>query len=141
VNRVFVDSNIPMYAAGAAHPLVEPSRRVITAIAAGQIDAVTDAEVFQEILHRYFRINERAKGFQVFDAFHQIMLGQIVAVDDEDATNARFLAERHPALSSRDLLHLAVMHRHEINTIVTADGHFDEIPEVLRVDPAAWPVR
>ena len=59
MNRVFIDVNIPMYAAGTPHPLREPSQRVIMAIAIGRLDAVTDAEVLQEILYRYLHIGER----------------------------------------------------------------------------------
>ncbi|RMF84316.1 MAG: VapC toxin family PIN domain ribonuclease, partial [Nitrospinota bacterium] len=43
MSPVFIDTNIPMYAAGTSHPLREPSQRVIRAIANGQLDAVTDA--------------------------------------------------------------------------------------------------
>ena len=46
MSRVFIDVNIPMYAAGTVHPLKEPSQRVVMAIATGYLDAVTDAEVF-----------------------------------------------------------------------------------------------
>ncbi|MDR5695919.1 MAG: type II toxin-antitoxin system VapC family toxin [Armatimonadota bacterium] len=69
MSPVFIDTNIPMYAAGTPHPLREPARRVILAIANGQLDAVTDSEVFQEILYRYLHIGEREKGLSVFDNF------------------------------------------------------------------------
>lgn len=82
MSRLFIDVNIPMYAAGTTHPLREPSQRVIKAIAAGQLDALTDAEVFQEILYRYLHIGERGKGFRVFDLFYRIMLDRILPIDD-----------------------------------------------------------
>jgi predicted nucleic acid-binding protein len=57
MSRVFidtnVDTNVPMYAAGKSHHLKEPCQRVILAIAKGELNAVTDTEVFQEILYRY----------------------------------------------------------------------------------------
>ena len=55
MSSVFIDANVPMYASGRAHPLQEPAQRAITALATGDLDGVTDAEVFQEILYRYFR--------------------------------------------------------------------------------------
>ncbi len=135
MNRVFIDTNIPMYAAGATHPLREPSRRVIRAIAAGTLDALTDAEVFQEILYRYLHIGGREKGFRVFDHFHRIMIGRILPVEGADVHQARQLAERYPNLSPRDLIHLAVMLRYHLPEIITTDMGFDTVDEVRRLDP------
>ena len=86
---VFIDTNIPMYAAGASHPLKKPSQRVILAIATGEIDAVTDTEVFQEILYRYIHISEREKGFKVFDHFHRIMMGRILPYPSRNRTYSK----------------------------------------------------
>lgn len=138
MSPVFVDVNLPMYAAGAPHPLREPARRVIRAIATGQLAAVTDAEVFQEILYRYLHIGEREKGFRVFDRFYRIMIGRILPVEEADVLHARGLAERYPALSPRDLFHLAVMVRHGLTEIITADTGFDAIAEVQRIDPRSF---
>lgn len=135
MTRTFIDVNIPMYAAGAPHPLREPSQRVIMAIATGQLDAVTDAEVFQEILYRYLHIGEREKGFKVFDHFYRIMAGRILSIDDADVQQARNLAERYATLSARDVIHLGVMRRHQLRDIITADTGFDAIEEIRRLDP------
>ena len=138
MTQVFIDVNIPMYAGGTPHALREPARRVIKAIAAGQLDAVTDAEVFQEILYRYLYINEREKGFRIFDNFYQVMLGRILPVEDADVQRARVLAEQYPALSPRDLIHLGVMLRHQLQDIMTADLGFDAVKETHRIDPATF---
>ncbi|RKY00068.1 VapC toxin family PIN domain ribonuclease [Candidatus Poribacteria bacterium] len=131
----FIDTNIPMYAGGTDHPLREPSRRVIMAVATGQIEGVTDAEVFQEILHRYLHIGEQEKGFRIFDLFYRIMSGNILPVEDEDVLLARELAERYTGLSPRDLIHLAVMMRHRITLIISADRGFDLVEGIERIDP------
>jgi len=135
MSRLFIDVNIPMYAAGTTHPLREPSQRVIKAIAAGQLDALTDAEVFQEILNRYLHIGEREKGFRVFDLFYRIMLGNILPIEDMATQLARELAEQYPAMSPRDLIHLAVMLRQNIQTIITTDTGFDSVKEIRRIEP------
>jgi len=49
---VFIDTNIPMYAAGTPHPLRDPCQAIIRAVAEGKLEAVTDAEVLQEIRYR-----------------------------------------------------------------------------------------
>ena len=48
---VFIDSNIPMYVAGADHPNREPSRKFLDRVRSGKVDACTSTEVLQEILY------------------------------------------------------------------------------------------
>jgi len=135
MSRVFIDTNVPMYAAGVPHPLREPSQRVIRAIAVGELDAVTNAEVFQELLYRYLHIGRREKAFQIFDYFYRIMRGYILPVEDVDVLRARELAERYTVLGPRDLIHLAVMEHHQIQDIITTDKDFDGIPGIRRIPP------
>ena len=49
----FIDSNVPIYAAGREHLCREPCIRVLAAVNDNPQAFVTDAEVFQEILHHY----------------------------------------------------------------------------------------
>jgi len=53
---IFIDSNIPMYLVGAPHPHKSDARRWLEELVSGQERLVTDAEVLQEILHRYVSI-------------------------------------------------------------------------------------
>ena len=135
---VFIDTNTPMYAAGTPHPLRDPCQAIIRAVAEGKLEAVTDAEVLQEILYRYLHIGEREKGLMVFDRFRRIMLGHILPLDEEDVQRARELAEEYPRLSPRDLIHLAVMLRHGLHEIISADRGFDRIREIRRLEPAEF---
>src|SRR5579864_6491949 len=50
---IFVDSNIPMYLIGAAHPRKAETQILLERLIAAGQRLVTDAEVLQEILHRY----------------------------------------------------------------------------------------
>ncbi len=50
---ILLDANILMYAAGAEHPNRSPSLAVLKAVAETTIDAAIDAEILQEIIHRY----------------------------------------------------------------------------------------
>ena len=56
---IFVDSNIPMYLVGAPHRHKDDARRLLERFVAERIPLVTDAEVFQEILHRYVQFNSQ----------------------------------------------------------------------------------
>ncbi len=136
--RFFIDTNIPMYATGTEHAYRDPCRKVIKAIAAESLDAVTDAEVFQEILCRYLYINRRETGLQVFDRFHTLMEGKVMPVTMREVNMAREMVNVYPALSPRDLIHLAVMVHHRITHIISTDRVFDTVPTITRVDPATF---
>lgn len=50
---LFLDTNIPIYAAGGEHPHKQPSTEILR-LAAGRPDSfVTSTEVFQELIHYY----------------------------------------------------------------------------------------
>ncbi len=50
---ILLDANIFMYAGGASHPNKAPSLALLEGVARGEREAAVDAEVLQEILHRY----------------------------------------------------------------------------------------
>ncbi len=65
---ILVDSNIPMYLIGAEHPNKEATRRLLEAAVSRSDRLVTDAEVLQEILHRYIAIDRFTAIQPAFDA-------------------------------------------------------------------------
>lgn len=136
--KVFIDTNIPMYAAGKDHPLKASCLEIMTSVANGALEAYTDSEVFQEILYRYFNINKREFGLQIFDSFSQIMHGSVLPVRHEDMIMARMLANNplNVKLSPRDLIHLAVMHNHRIVHIITTDRAFEAIEGIQLIYPS-----
>lgn len=135
--KVFLDTNIPMYAAGKEHPLKPGCLEIMRSVANGDLEAYTDTEVFQEILYRYFKINRRELGLQVFDTYAQIMHGSVLPVRFEDMSLAReFINEASNAkLSPRDLIHLAVMLNNGIKHIITTDRAFGEIEDIRVIFP------
>ena len=46
-----------MYAAGAEHPNKAPSVAFLASVAEERVEAIIDAELLQEILHRYRALN------------------------------------------------------------------------------------
>ena len=64
---IFIDSNIPRYLVGASHPLKVNARRLLEEAIGDAERLVTDAEVLQEILHRYIAIDRRAAIQPAFD--------------------------------------------------------------------------
>ena len=135
--KVFIDTNIPMYAAGKDHPFKKKCLGILESIAKEDIEAFTDTEVFQEILYRYFYINQRETGFKVFDLFATIMDDAILPIRHSDIMQARLLAEKEETfkLSPRDLIHFAVMLNNGIKHIVTTDRGFKSIPGIEVITP------
>ena len=132
---VFIDANVPIYAAGGNHPLKEPCARILRSAAEDPQSFVTDSEVLQELLHRYLALGRWALGREVLRAFAEAMHGRIEPVRAEDVLAASELADRHPDVSARDLVHAAVMHRMETGRIISADTDFDRMEGVERLDP------
>ena len=133
----FVDTNIPIYAAGLEHRYKEPCARVILAIAENPARFITDAEVLQELMHHYLRTNRWAYGREVFRRFETLLRGRVQPVYAEDVSQAALLADRTPDSSSRDLVHVAVMGRYGTDLVISTDSDFDSIPGVRRLDPMA----
>ena len=128
---IFVDSNIPMYLVGAAHPHKADARHLLEAAIAATERLVTSAEVLQEILHRYVAINRRDAIQPAFDALLGVV-DEVIAIELADVLRAREFVAGMPDLSTRDALHAATMSRASIERIMTFDGAFDRIPGVTR---------
>jgi len=131
----FVDTCVPIYAAGSAHPYKGPCLTILAAAAEGTIHAVTDVEVVQEIVHRFRAVERQADGVRLASEFLSIV-HTVLPVAREVA--ARFLGvqEAYPFLPPRDALHVAAMTEAEVKLIISADRHFDRVREVHRIDPA-----
>ena len=135
-SAIFIDANIPIYAFGREHAYKEPCAQILFMAAEQPRLFVTDAEVLQELLHRYLTSDRWALGKEIIRGFAEVMHSRIEPIHGEDVQLAASLADHHPRMSSRDLLHAAVMQRLGSNRVVTADTDFDSLPGVTRLDPA-----
>lgn len=129
---IFVDSNIPMYLVGAAHPHKRDARRILEGLITDGERLVTDAEVLQEILHRYAAIQRREAIQPAFDVLLSVA-DEVYPVERADVEAAKTVLMGHHDISSRDALHLAVMGRHGVPTIFSFDRGFDGYPGVKRL--------
>ena len=129
---IFVDSNVPMYLVGAAHPhKADARRRLEEAIAAGE-RLVTSAEVLQEILHRYVAIGRREAIQPAFDALLGVV-DEVLDIGRRDVERARELVIGASGVSARDALHAAAMEREGITRILSFDTGFDDVPGLTRL--------
>lgn len=128
---ILVDSNIPMYLVGAAHPHKADAQRLLEQCITDRKRLVTDAEVLQEILHRYVAIDRRDAIQPAFDALLGVV-DEIFPVDLPIVERAKAVVLGRRRLSARDAVHLAVMEQHGIKEILSFDTAFDEYPGIAR---------
>ena len=133
---VFIDANIPIYAGGTEHLYKAPCLQVLRLAALHPRSFFTDSEVMQELLHRYRSSGRWVLGRDIFQSFTETMQDRVEPVFLEDVEWACDLADYHLGVSSRDLVHAAVMKRLHIDCIVSADTDFDRLPGLERLDPA-----
>ena len=127
-----VDSNIPMYLIGADHPHKFDARRILERLVSEHERLVTDAEVFQEVLHRYVAIERRDAIQPAFDVLRAVV-DAVLEITEEDVLRAKDLLGTHPSLSARDALHVAVMQDHAIAQILTFDRDYDYVAGLSRL--------
>lgn len=131
---ILIDTNVFMYAAGKESPQKRPCQRFLEKIVEGEGPAAcTNAEVLQEILHRYRSLKVPEVGFQLFDAVTHLGI-PVLAVTDRVMAEARRLLEEYPALSTRDSVHLGVMREHGIEEVLSYDTGFSDVPWVKRLE-------
>ena len=134
--RVFLDTNIFLYAIGRASPHRETCRELLEASSDGTLEAVTSTEVLQEILH------VRSRRVDIRDAVEAVraaagVVREVLPVEGKDVLVACEMIERHPTLGARDALHVAVMKNRAIHLLASVDSDFDVVEEVKRLDPVA----
>ena len=129
---IFVDSNIPMYLVGAEHPHKTESRVLLEGLTAAGQQLVTDAEVLQEILHRYISIDRRNTIDRAFEVLLKTV-DDVFAVEKSDVMRAAEITQHRASFSARDAIHIAVMEHHGVHSILSFDADFDRWPGLKRI--------
>ena len=131
--KIFIDSNVPMYVAGADHEHREPARRFMERVENHQVESCTSTEALQEILCRYSALSRRDLGGKVYDLFVEACQ-EVLDVTLADLDRARDLIARTANISARNAIHAAVMLNHQIEWIATFNREFDRIAGIRRVN-------
>ena len=117
---IFVDSNVFMYVVGRPHPLRENARAFFAEALNDQSRLCTSAEVVQEMLHYYLPVG-RIGTLDAALSLIERTRTEVWPLELEDVTLARQLQEQLPALTARDLCHLACCRRRGVREIKTFD--------------------
>ena len=128
---ILMDSNVPMDLVGAAYPNKARARvRLVRAILTDE-RLVTDAEVLEEILHRHAGIRRLDAIQPALDLLLQVV-DEVIPIESTDALAARDVLLASKEISARGALHVAIMRRHGIESILTFDRAFDSVQGLRR---------
>lgn len=116
----FVDTNIFMYAVGRQHPLKPSAREFFLSANLNREQLAISAEVLQELAYCHLSVNrkEALEAAMLLIAKAQI---QIWDLESADVYLACQLHDQFPALSARDLCHLASCQCRNVNRLRTFD--------------------
>jgi predicted nucleic acid-binding protein len=121
-----------MYLIGAAHPHKTEAQVILERLVAAGQRLVTDVEVLQEILHRYTAIEKREAIGPAFQLTLDIV-DEVMSLEKADVLRAGEIARNSTRMSARDAVHIAVMERHGIRSILSFDADFDRWPGIQRI--------
>ena len=117
---------------GAPHPHKTGAKRWLEDLVRSQERLVTDAEVLEEILHRYVAIERRDAIQPAFDALLGVV-DEVFPVSQAAVERAREIVLGQKGLSARDAVHLAAMQIHGVKRILGFDQGFDDFPGITRL--------
>jgi uncharacterized protein len=131
---ILVDSSILMYASGGDHPHRASSAAFLERVADGKVQAAINAELLQEILHRYRSLDRWEEGRSVYDAA-RMLFEHVLPITGDVVDLARRMLDEYPWLGGRDAVHAAVVEVYELKGICSFDRVFDRIHGLRRVEP------
>ena len=131
---IFVDSNIFLYAAGRTHPYKSSSLYALHRIAAREIEACTNTEVLQEILHRYRSIDRWGDGKEVFSLARTI-IPVVLPIDESCMITCFEIMNSKNTIIARDALHIAFCIVNGIDTILSFDTDLSGFEGIRRIEP------
>jgi len=121
-----------MYLIGVARPHKPEAQVILERLIAAGERLVTDAEVLQEILHRYTAIEKRDAIGPALQVTLDIV-DEVYPIEKPEVLRAGEIAQNRALLSARDVVHIAGIERHSIRSILSFDRDFDRWPGLQRI--------
>jgi hypothetical protein len=137
---IVLDTTVLVYAKGAEHPLRDPCRELIEAIADGAVEATTSVEVIQEYVHVRARRREREEAAASGRDYAEL-LSPLLDVTRQDLEHGLALFERDSRLGAFDAVLAAAAAASGARALVSADSAFAGVTDVAHVVPDASGVR
>lgn len=131
---IVLDTTVLVYAKGAAHPLRDPCRHLIDAIAKGDLDATSTVEVIQEFVHVRAQRRERSDAVQLGHDCADL-LAPLLTIDDEHLRRGLLLFKHSERLGAFDAVLAATAIDIDAEALVSADSAFAEVTGLSHVFP------
>lgn len=133
---IVLDTTVFVYAVGTEHPLREPCRALVEAVADGRMEAMTTAEVIAEFVHvrarRRNRQDAAARGRELAR-----LMRPLIAPGDAELALGLQLFEQHEELGAFDAILAATAMLSGADALVSADQAFAVVPALSHIDPGA----
>jgi predicted nucleic acid-binding protein len=120
---IVLDTTVLVYATGTNHPLREPCRQIMEAVADGRIAASTTTEVLQEFTHVRARRRTRKDAVRLTKAYADL-LSPLITVEEKHLRAGLSVFERHPKLGAFDSVLAATASFIGADALVSADRAF-----------------
>jgi uncharacterized protein len=131
---IVLDTTVLVYAKGAEHPLRDPSRRLISAVAERELQATTTVEAIQEFVHVRARRRGRADAVALGNDYSDL-LSPLLTVTGEHLRHGLSLFEHSEQLGAFDAVLAAAALSAGAQALVSADTAFAAIPALPHVIP------
>jgi predicted nucleic acid-binding protein len=133
---IVLDTTVLAYAKGTAHPLRDPSRELVAAIADRRVAATTTVEVIQEFAHVRARRRGRADAVALAGDYVDLLSPLLIATT-EHLRRGLSLFERTEPVGSFDAVLAAIALDADADALVSADAAFAFVPGLAHVRPDA----
>ncbi len=133
---IVLDTTVLVYATGGDHPLREPCRRIVQAVADGQLAATTTVEVVQEFAHVRARRRSRADAVELAGAYADL-LAPLLPVTLGELHAGLGLYRTSDRLGAFDAVLAAAALAAQARALVSADTAFGTVSRLAHVFPDA----
>ncbi len=137
---IVLDTTVLAYAVGADHPLRTPCRRLVSAIANGEVTATTTIEVIQEFAHVRARRRDRKDAAGLTRHYIEL-LSPLLVVEEPDLREGMRLFEESAGIGAFDAVLAAAAHAAGADALVSADSGFSAVANIRHVTPDADGIR
>lgn len=131
---ILLDTTVLVYAKGQDHPLRDPCRELIEAIAERQVEATTTVEAIQEFVHVRARRRGRADAAALGCDYAEL-LSPLLSPTFADLRAGLAMFERSGTLGAFDAVLAACAARTGVRALVSADAAFAGATDVPHVVP------
>ncbi len=133
MTRVYLDTNVFVYAVGQDSPYREPCRDILRAVVSSSMTGETSVYTLQEVARQRSRRGDEHATARARDVAS--LCSVVHPVDRRVGMSALDVVDQYPKLDISDAVHVATAFAHGIATVVSADADLDAIAGIQRVDP------